>query len=120
MGRHFEAGLSHVQPIISHHPALGPKPKLPSNCRQCCSNPQLALVGLHAGAATCRICPESASTPSGGMPAWAQGVLHRGAVQVTALPTDRPLHPNSLISNRRSAAALHILNNYLYSNTSTI
>ena len=72
-GRHFEAELSHVQPIIPHHHAQGPKPKLTSNCRQCSSNLHLALVGLPVGAATCRICPEGASIPSGGMPAWAQG-----------------------------------------------
>ena len=89
-----------------------PKPRLCYISHLCPSNLQPALVGPNAGAATCRICPEAASASSAGMPARAHGVLHRGAVQVTALPTNRPCI-------RRSAAALHMLNTYLYSNTST-
>ena len=41
---------------------------------------QIVLVGYQPGAATCCICPERASTPSGGKPLQPQGVPHKGAV----------------------------------------
>ena len=64
--------------VALHH--MVPSPMYCFNSPCCPLHLQFALLGYQVRAATCRICHEGASTPSGGMLARPQGVPHRGTV----------------------------------------
>ena len=70
---------------------------------------RIALEGYQAGAATCCICPERASNPSGGKPLQPQGVPHKGAVHRHKTGACIPNHNHLKNPNRQLPCICSIL-----------